>query len=75
VRNEYLSPLLGQTTHFPVYRLKWQGLGTMERRIVGCERNQGEKPHKPNSKWMRELIYFMSYMSNGLPIDGPDVRK
>jgi len=75
VRNEYLSPLLGHTTHFPVYRLKWQGLGTMERRIVGCERNQGEKPHKPNSKWMRELIYFMSYMSNGMPVDGPDVRK
>jgi len=30
VRNDYLSPLLGHTTHFPVYRLKWQGLGTME---------------------------------------------
>ncbi len=75
VRNEYLSPLLGHTTHFPVYRLKWQGLGTMERRIAGCERNQGEKPHKPDSKWVRDLIYFMSYMSNGLPVDGPDVRK
>jgi sulfur-oxidizing protein SoxA len=75
VRNEYLSPLLGHTTHFPVYRLKWQGLGTMERRIAGCEKNQGEKPHKPDSKWVRDLIYFMSYMSNGLPVDGPDVRK
>jgi sulfur-oxidizing protein SoxA len=75
VRNEYLSPLIGHTTHFPVYRLKWEGLGTLERRIVGCERNQGEKPHKPNSRWMKDLIYFMGYMSNGLPVDGPDVRK
>jgi sulfur-oxidizing protein SoxA len=75
VRNEYLSPLLGHTTHFPVYRLKWQGLGTMERRMKGCEKNQGETPHKPGSKWQNEMIYFMSYMSNGLPVDGPDIRK
>lgn len=75
VRNEYLSPLFGAVTHFPVYRMKWQGLGTLERRIKGCEKNQGETPHKPGSKWTREMLYFMAYMSNGLPVDGPDVRK
>ncbi len=75
VRNEYLSPLFGAVTHFPVYRMKWQGLGTLERRIKGCEKNQGENPHKPGSKWQNEMIYFMSYMSNGLPVDGPDIRK
>jgi len=75
VRNEYLSPLFGATTHFPVYRLAWQGLGTLEKRIKGCEKNQGENPHKPGSKWQNEMIYFMSYMSNGLPVDGPDIRK
>ncbi len=75
VRREYLSPLLGHTTHFPVYRLKWQGLGTLERRIKGCEKNQGENPHKPSSDWTAEMLYFMSYMSNGLPVDGPDVRR
>ena len=75
VRREVLSPLLGHTTHFPVYRLKWQGLGTLERRIKGCEKNQGEQPHKPASAWVSEMLYFMAYMSNGLPVDGPDVRK
>jgi len=75
VRAEYMSPLLGHTTHYPVYRLKWEGLGTLERRLAGCNKDQGEKPHSPTSKWMRELIYFMAYMSNGLPIDGPDIRK
>ncbi len=75
VRREVLSPLLGHTTHFPVYRLKWQGLGTLERRIKGCEKNQGENPHKPGSQWMSEMLYFMAYMSNGLPVDGPDIRK
>jgi sulfur-oxidizing protein SoxA len=75
VRNEYMSPLLGQTTHFPVYRLKWEGLGTLERRLKGCNKDQGENPHKPGSKWLNELSYFMAYMSNGMPVDGPDIRK
>ena len=75
VRNEKLSPLFGHVTHFPVYRLKWEGLGTLERRLKGCNKNQGETPHKPGSKWMNEVLYFMGYMSNGLPVDGPDVRK
>jgi len=81
VRNESMSQLLGHTTHFPVFRLKWgkdkveNGLGTLERRMTGCNKDQGENPHKPTSKWMKELLYFMAYMSNGMKIDGPDVRK
>jgi len=75
VRNEYMSPLLGHTTHFPVYRLKWQGLGTLERRIEGCNKDEGEKPHKPGSAWMSNVLYFMAYMSNEMPIDGPAIRK
>lgn len=75
VRNEKLSPLLGQYTHFPVYRLKWQGLGTLERRMSGCIKDQGQVPPKTDSKEMKELLYFMAYMSNGMAIDGPDIRK
>jgi len=82
VRNESLSQLLGHTSHFPVYRLKWaakdannNGLGTLERRMAGCVKDQGQNPPKADSKEMRELLYFMSYMSNGMPVDGPDIRK
>lgn len=82
VRNESLSQLLGHTTHFPVFRLKWggkdpkgNGLGTLERRMQGCVKDQGQNPPKPNSKEMKELLYFMAYMSNGMYVDGPDIRK
>jgi sulfur-oxidizing protein SoxA len=75
VRNESLSQLLGHTTHFPVYRLKWQDLGTLERRMEGCVKDQGQNPPSPNSKEMKELLYFMAYMSNGMQVDGPDIRK
>lgn len=75
VRSEYMSSLLGHTTHFPVYRLKWEGLGTLERRVKGCIKDEGQKPPKLDSNDMKNLIYFISYMSNGMKIDGPDVRK
>lgn len=75
VRNEKLSPFLGQVTHFPVYRLKWQELGTLERRMSGCIKDQGQARPKDDSQEMRELLYFMAYMSNGMAMDGPDIRK
>ena len=74
--------MLGQTSHFPVYRLKWgakdsnnDGLGTLERRMAGCIKDQGQVPPGTESKEMKELLYFMAYMSNGMPVDGPDIRK
>ena len=75
VRNEKLSPLTGQTTHFPVFRLKWEELGTIERRISGCIVDQGQVPPKDESTQMKELLYFLAYMSNGMAVDGLDVRK
>lgn len=81
VRNESLSQLLGHTTHFPVFRLKWgkdkiaDGLGTLERRMSGCVKDQGQIDLKTDSKEMKELLYFMAYMSNGMNVDGPDIRK
>jgi len=81
VRNESLSPLLGHTTHFPVFRLKWgkddvyKGIATLERRMAGCVKDQGQNPPKASSKEMKELLYFMAYMSNGMNVDGPDIRK
>jgi L-cysteine S-thiosulfotransferase len=75
VRNEKLSPLVGQITQFPVYRLKWESLGTIERRLSGCIVDQGQVAPKDESTQMKELIYFIAYISNGMAIDGPDIRK
>lgn len=75
VRNEKLSQLLGQTTHFPVHRLKWKGVGTLERRMSGCIKDEGQVPPGDTSKEMKELLFFMAYMSNEMKIDGPDIRK
>ncbi|MCI0501683.1 MAG: sulfur oxidation c-type cytochrome SoxA [Epsilonproteobacteria bacterium] len=75
VRNEFMSPVLGATTHFPAYRTSTESLFTLEKRMGGCINDTGQKPPKENSKDMQELLYFMGYMSNGMKIDGPDLRK
>ena len=75
LRAESLSPALGATTEMPVYRLKWGGLGTLQRRLAGCIKQTGSEKPKLQSKPLKELAYFMTYMSNGMKLFGPDTRK
>lgn len=75
IRADLLSPALGHTTHFPVYRSKWGGLGTMHRRYGGCNKQVRAKPYKAQSDEYRTLEYFHTYMSNGLVMNGPGARK
>ncbi|MGB5409518.1 MAG: sulfur oxidation c-type cytochrome SoxA [Thiogranum sp.] len=75
IRADLLSPALGHTTHFPVYRSKWGGLGTMHRRYGGCNKQVRAKPFKPQSDEYQALEYFHTYMSNGLVMNGPGARK
>ncbi|MEA3303524.1 MAG: sulfur oxidation c-type cytochrome SoxA, partial [Pseudomonadota bacterium] len=75
IRSEILSPALGQTTHFPVYRSKWGTVGTLHRRFTGCNKQVRAKPFKAQGEEYRNLEYFLTYMSNGLELNGPGARK
>jgi len=75
IRADLLSPALGHPTHFPVYRSKWGSLGTLHRRFAGCNKQVRALPFKAQSTQYRNLEYFMTYMSNGLPWNGPGARK
>jgi len=75
LRTETLSPALGQTSHFPVYRSKWGELGTLHRRYGGCNSQVRAKPFKPQSEEYRNLEYYHTFMSNGIEINGPASRK
>ena len=75
VRSDLLSPAFGNLSHFPVYRLKWQGLGTPHRRFGGCNKQVRAKPFKAQSDEYRALEYYHTYMSNGLEVNGPSQRK
>ncbi|WP_455196640.1 sulfur oxidation c-type cytochrome SoxA [Kaarinaea lacus] len=75
IRADILSPALGHLSHFPVYRSKWGGLGTAHRRFGGCNKQVRAKAFKPQSDEYRNLEYFLTYMSNGIPWNGPGARK
>ena len=74
LRGDILAPALGIMAAFPIYRSKWGEMGTIQWRFVGCNKQVRSVPFKPQSKVYRDLEYFLSYMSNGVPITGPGAR-
>ncbi|MCG6873197.1 MAG: sulfur oxidation c-type cytochrome SoxA [Gammaproteobacteria bacterium] len=70
-----LSAGLGHTTGFPVYRLKWGGLGTVHRRYGGCNKQVRAKPFKAQSREYTALEFYEAYMNTGVPIKAPSMRE
>ncbi len=74
VRSEQLSPLVGQAVHWPVFRAGTE-LVTLHARYRQCQKNVRATPLEFNSEEYNNLEYFMTYMSNGLPMQSPVFRK
>jgi sulfur-oxidizing protein SoxA len=74
IRAETLAPALGILNAMPIYRSEWNGMGTISRRFVTCDTQTRAIPLEPQSDEYRNLEYYLSYVSNGLPIAGPGLR-
>lgn len=74
IRTEYLSPVLGQATHWPVFR-GGENLFTLQKRYEGCNKLVRAVPFAEGSEEYNDLEYFHSYMSNGLPMHASVFRK
>jgi sulfur-oxidizing protein SoxA len=74
LRAEILAPALGILNAMPIYRSEWSGMGTISRRFVTCNSQTRAVPLEPQSDDYRDLEYYLSYVSNGLPISGPGAR-
>jgi L-cysteine S-thiosulfotransferase len=74
IRAEILAPALGIMNALPIYRSEWSGMGTTSRRLITCNGQTRAVPLDPQSDEYRDLEYYLSYMSNGLPISGPGAR-
>jgi sulfur-oxidizing protein SoxA len=74
IRSEVLSPILGQATHWPVFR-GGDKLVTLQNRYVGCNKQVRAAPFKEGSVEYNDLEYFHSYISNGLPMKASVFRK
>jgi L-cysteine S-thiosulfotransferase len=74
IRTEVLAPALGITAALPIYRSAWGGMGTTTRRLRTCNSQVRGVPLPGGDELYRDVEYFLSYMSNGLPISGPGAR-
>lgn len=73
LRSDTLSQ--GQTNGFPLYRLDWQALGSVQKRFKGCMENIRAKPFAFGSQEMLDLELYVASRGNGLPVETPAVRK
>ena len=73
IRADRLSQ--GQVNGFPVYRLKWQGLGSIHRRFKGCMENIRATPYKRGSDEFLALELYLASRGNGLSVETPAVRN
>jgi sulfur-oxidizing protein SoxA len=73
-RDEIISPAIGQTTHFPVFRAG-DNLHTLHMRYQRCMEAMRAVPFAAGSEEFNDLEYFHSYSSNGLPMRSSVYRK
>jgi sulfur-oxidizing protein SoxA len=74
IRTEVLAPALGILAAMPIYRSEWGSMGTISRRFVTCNSQVRGVPLEPQDEDYRNVEYYLSYLSNGLPISGPGAR-
>jgi L-cysteine S-thiosulfotransferase len=64
----------GHPNGYPVYRLEWQGMGSLERRIANCMVGVRAEPFADDSLEMVELELYLAGRANGLTVETPAVR-
>lgn len=73
IRADHLSQ--GQINGFPVYRLKWQGMGSIHRRFKGCMDNIRATPYKRGSDEFTALELYLASRGQGLSVESPSLRN
>ncbi len=73
LRADHLSQ--GQTNGFPVYRLKWAGVGSIHRRLRGCITDTRAETFARGSDELTVLELYVASRGNGLSVEAPSVRN
>lgn len=74
MRMEIISPALGQATHWPIFR-GGEELMTFQGRFKRCMEQMRAVPYGFDSDEWNNLEYFLTYLSNGLPLKSAVFRK
>ena len=61
-------------TGYPIYRLEWQGLGSLQRRLRGCISGVRAEPFSYGAIELTELELYLAKRAAGMKIETPAVR-
>ena len=64
----------GHPTGFPLYRLEWQSLGSLQRRLRNCMNGVRAEPFEYGAPKAVALELFLMERARGMPIETPAVR-
>jgi L-cysteine S-thiosulfotransferase len=65
----------GHPTAFPAYRLEWQAVGSLQRRIRACLFGVRATMPAEGDPELTDLELFLAWRAQGLPIETPGVRR
>lgn len=61
-------------TGYPVYRLEWQTLGSLQRRLRNCMIGMRSEPYAYGAAEMVALEAYLMWRARGMPMESPAVR-
>jgi sulfur-oxidizing protein SoxA len=64
----------GHATGYPIYRLEWQSMGSLQRRLRNCMTGVRAEPYSYGSPEYVELELYLMSRSQGMPVETPAVR-
>lgn len=64
----------GHPTGYPLYRLEWQGLGSLRRRLRNCLTGMRAEPFPPSAPELVALELYLAQRAAPLPVETPAVR-
>jgi sulfur-oxidizing protein SoxA len=64
----------GHPNAYPIYRLEWQTLGSLQRRLRNCMSGVRAQQFDYGSPEMAQLELFLMSRARGLPLESPGVR-
>ena len=64
----------GHTTGYPLYRLEWQTLGSLQRRLRACMSGIRAQAYDFGSPELVELELYLMSRAKGMPMESPAVR-
>lgn len=64
----------GHPTGYPVYRLEWEGMGSLQRRLRNCMLGVRAEPYAYGSDEFLDLEAYLMWRARGMKLETPAVR-